>query len=1134
MSDLVSEWLEQIGLGQYASVFAENEIDWDLLPDLDQDFLKAIGVNVVGHQMRILKAAKTLDAKSPDIATVGMLVPEVPGRSTKSADGKSSAERRQLTVMFCDLVGSTDLSGKLDPEVLRKVVRAYQKTAEEVIERFDGHIAQYLGDGLLVYFGYPVAHEDDAHRAVYAGIGIPQAIDALNVQLETDFSIRLSVRIGIHTGLVVVGEMGGNKRQENLAVGETPNLAARLQGLATPGSVVISESTRRLLGDLFALQSMGPQILKGVAEPVGSYLVDGERLSETRFTARQSDGHAEMVGRQQELALLIDRWRQAKAGEGQMVLLTGEAGIGKSRIASALIESLAPEEHLRITFQCSPYHIDTALYPATQQLIRAAGLKANDTADTKLDKLEALLRQGNGKLSVAVPLMGALLGLGEVAEARHGSLDYSPQQRLARTLDALVDQLTGLAEKSPVLFVLEDAHWIDPTTLELIDMTLDRIVSQPIMMLVTARPGFSHDFGGHPIVSRLALNRLGREAITGIVERVTRRKAFPLDLLEEIVAKTDGVPLFVEEFTKTLLESGQLRETDEGYRFDGRLDRLTIPSSLKDSLMARLDRMQPMKEVAQVAACIGREFGYSLLAAVSTLSPAELTSALDQLIAAELIFKRGVMPETVYTFKHALVRDAAYESMVREQRRANHAAIAAALGDADESDATVSHGLLAHHLQEAGEVVAAIDAWEAASIHSARLGASMETVAYCKHALTLLEGALVGRSGEERRLKILQVLSDGLMNTQGYAGAETQTCCQEIIALSHKLNESDEDHLIVLTTSAPVAFGTGQFRSHLQMYDALDRITIDNSSAPARIGTLLSIGVCNLHIGRLGRAVQYIESARNVGLSSPTQRLAISGGAIGHVPTCAYYARCLVYQGRFTGALATCDEALIIAIESDHLPTLCWAKQILGWTALFVDKADDAVRIADEYLPVAAEQGLQTRIATAQLVKGVALIQLREFSDGIRLARTGLHGWRQSGGKFHCSEYAAQIAGALLAHNKVEEAREFVDFGENIQQTTDECFCASELMRLRSDIMRHDGKPVEALRLLSEAIKLAKEHGMVLFSLRALADFLRYGTDLEHTAQMRIDLTALCDDLTSDKNFPDLIRAKAQLSADFR
>ena len=505
MSKSIKKWLEQLDLGQYVDLFAENDIDWELLGELDHESLKDIGVTSTGHRLRIIKAAAALAPEAIDVAPLT----ESGSTPIASPSGQTQAERRQLTVMFCDLVGSTNLSGRLDPEDLREIVRAYQQTVADVIKRFEGHIVQYLGDGLLIYFGYPVAHEDDAQRAVHAGVGISNAMPALNTRLQAEYGVQLSLRTGIHTGPVVVGEMGDRDRQQNLAMGETPNFAARLQGLAEPGAVLISDSTRRLLGELFELDPLGAQHLKGIAEPVQVFSVRGERLVETRFAARQGQGLATLVGRDQELALLVDFWRKVKAGEGQMVELTGEAGIGKSRIVRALVDSLTGEQYLRLSFQCSPYHTDSPLYPAIQQLTLAAGFEAQDTPEEKLDKLEKLLRLAQDDMSLAAPLLGGLLGLGELAEARYGALDLLPPQRRSLTLEAFIAQLTGLAGKTPVLFMLEDAHWIDPTTLEFIELTLDRIDALQVMLLVTARPTFTNGFGGHPIVTRLTTESLG-------------------------------------------------------------------------------------------------------------------------------------------------------------------------------------------------------------------------------------------------------------------------------------------------------------------------------------------------------------------------------------------------------------------------------------------------------------------------------------------------------------------------------------------------------------------------------------------------------------------------------------------------
>ena len=484
-------------------------------------------------------------------------------------------------------------------------------------------------------------------------------------------------------------------------VGETPNLAARLQGIAEPGQVVVGEATRRLLGDLFELEDLGSQSLKGITGAVTAFAVLAERPIESRFEARQGGVLGAIVGREHELSLMLERWRRARDGEGQVVLLSGEAGIGKSRLTRGLIDAVAADQHTRIGYQCSPYHADSALHPAIVQLTRAAGLAPGDPVELQLDKLERLLAKAQVDVRRAAPLMATLLGL--PFEQRYGALDLRPEQLRARTLQMLVDQLIGLAGQEPVLLVVEDAHWIDPTTLEMLDLCLDPIAAARVMLLVTARPVFRHGFGGHPIVSSLALNRLGRDDTAAIVSRLTGGKSLPDELLAEIAAKTDGVPLFIEELTKTALESGMLRETADAFVLDRPLSELAIPTSLHDSLMARLDRMQPVKEVAQTAAVIGREFDHRLLVAIASQPEAEVRAALERLAEAELIFRRGLPPDASYLFKHALVRDAAYESLLKSKRQVVHQRILEALEAAD-----ALPQLLGHHAREAGLIEQAI------------------------------------------------------------------------------------------------------------------------------------------------------------------------------------------------------------------------------------------------------------------------------------------------------------------------------------------------------------------------------------------------------------------------------------------
>ncbi len=758
MSDIQS-WLSDIGLAKYASVFAEAEIDLETLPDLVEDDLRELGLPL-GPRRKIWGAIGRLGGP-PDQAprlTDPATAPAVePGLAPPS-----DAERRHLTVMFVDLVGSTEMATRMDAEDMRDVITSYQNTVAGVVSGCEGFVAKFMGDGVLCYFGWPRANEDDAERAVRAGLSI---IDAVKITQAPNGS-PLSTRVGIATGVVIVGDLiGSGATQEAAVVGETPNLAARLQGIAGENQLVVAKETQRLLGTIFDLARLDGQDLKGISGPVDAYRVEGEATVQSRFAARQSGTLTPIIGREREIELMTERWAMARSGQGQLALVTGEAGIGKSRITQAVIDAVAKEDHTRMTYQCSPYHADSAFYPVIQQMSFAAGVAPSDSPDVRLDKLEALLGADQDTLRLVVPLLG-LDGV-----SRYGALDLTPAQQRARTMQALAGLLVRQAAEKPVLLVYEDLHWIDPTSLELLDILLDAIADQPIMILATARPTFEHGFGGHPIVTRFALNRLGKDQISGIVSKLTDGKALPDEIMEIIAQRTDGVPLFVEELTKTILESGALKEDGERYVLDGPLSAIAIPATLHDSLMARLDRLQPIKEVAQTAACIGREFTHRLLAQISPLPDAELSEAMNGLIAAELIYRRGLPPEATYLFKHALVRDAAYESLLKERRRAIHTRILTAL----EADIDVAPELLAVHAEAANLTDRAIDLWETASKAAIARPAFDEAISHLGRAIALINPQLENSDTPpfERALALQVPLSMTLLTRKGYTADET-------------------------------------------------------------------------------------------------------------------------------------------------------------------------------------------------------------------------------------------------------------------------------------------------------------------------------------------------------------------------
>jgi class 3 adenylate cyclase len=703
----IGDWLRQLGLERYEQAFCDNAIDLEVLPELTDADLEQLGL-LLGHRRKLQKATAELRAGAPG-------APASLAEGAVASPPALEAERRQLTVLFRDLVGSTELSARLDPEDMREVIRAYQNAVAGEITRFEGHVAKFMGDGVLAYFGWPRAHEDGPEHAVRAALAITEVVS----HLRSPAGEPLAARIGIATGLVVVGDLiGHGASQEQAVVGETPNLAARLQALGEPGQVVIAPATRRLLGSGFDLADLGPQRLKGIAQPVAVFAVRGERAIADRFEARSGRTLLPMVGRDRELALLLKRWARARAGEGQGVLLTGEPGIGKSRIRRALLDAVADEPHARISYQCSPYHGDSALWPVIQQLHHAAGLEKDDPTEGRLDKLEALLEQAGGR--AVAPLIADLIGLDGVA--RYGELGLTPQVQRARTLDALVGLLLGLAAGQPVLAVVEDAHWIDPTTLEMIERCLACIADARVLLLVTSRPERQPELADHPHIARLVLNRLGRVEAEAILARLGGER-LPAATIDAIIGRTDGVPLFVEELTKAVVETGET----------------SVPASLHDSLMARLDRIPEVKGIAQIAACIGREVDFRLLAAVAARPEPELASALDRLAAAELIIRRRTPSRTTWNFKHALVQDAAYQSLLRSRRQQLHARIAEVLEQRFPETVATEPELLAHHYTGAGLAAQAIPHWLQAGLRAIQRSAHAEASAHLARGLELLE-----------------------------------------------------------------------------------------------------------------------------------------------------------------------------------------------------------------------------------------------------------------------------------------------------------------------------------------------------------------------------------------------------------
>lgn len=764
----VEELLVGLGLAKYRSAFAEAEIEFTDLPFLTDVDLKEVGLPV-GPRRRLMAAVQKLDLNDLSIQQASIAHAQGPDDPAMET---TEAERRHLTVMFVDLVGSTELATKMDPEDMRAIITNYQNIVAGIVSRYDGFVAKFMGDGVLCYFGWPRANEDDAERSVRAGLAM---IDAVQQTSAPDGTL-LSTRVGLATGVVIVGDLiGSGATQEAAVVGETPNLAARLQGVAEPNQLVLPKETRGLLGNIFELRAIGSPNLKGIAKPVEAFVVTGETPRESRFSARHSGPLTEIVGRNREIALIMERWQQVLAGEGQMVVISGEAGIGKSRMTQAVIDEIAESLPARITYQCSPYHTDSAFHPISQHLSHAAGILPNDTAEERLGKLENLLGANNQALKTVLGMMG----IGEI------ETDLTPAQQRMQIMHSLTKVILGQAEGKPLLLVLEDLHWIDPTSLELVDLLLDAISDQSVMILATARPTFAYTFGGHPVVTRFALNRLGKDQINAIVLEQTGGKTLPEQVVDIIASRTDGVPLFVEELTKTILESQVLKEEVNRFVLNGPLSSIAIPATLHDSLMARLDRLKSLKEVAQTAACIGREFDHSLLADISPLFGAELDTALQGLMEAELIYRRGLPPAATYIFKHALVRDAAYESLLKEKRREVHARIFAAL----EVEPDTAPALLARHIEIAGRNEEAAKFWRQAGAASVSQSANAEALNQFERAIQALQRLPDSDQRATFELRVRTDMTGPLVAAEGYGSIKLENNFTEALALSERTGE---------------------------------------------------------------------------------------------------------------------------------------------------------------------------------------------------------------------------------------------------------------------------------------------------------------------------------------------------------
>src|SRR5499427_4452620 len=1121
----IGDWLSQVGMHDYTQRFAENGIDLDIVAELTDQDLEKIGVTSLGHRRKLLRAIANLKA-AEKVASVAAAAVAPP--APRTAD---TAERRQVTVMFSDLVGSTALAARMDPEDLRELISAYHKCVAETVRRFGGFVAQYLGDGVLVYFGYPEAHEDDAERAVRAGLEVITALGAIKTPAL------LQTRVGIATGLVVVGDLTGlGEGRERGIVGETPNLAARLQGIAEPNSVVIAEATRRLLGNLFELRDLGTRELKGLAKPVRAWLALRESTVESRFEALHPSGLTVLVGREEETELLLRRWSRAKSGNGQVVLISGEPGVGKSRLTAALLEAVAPEPHTRLRYFCSPQHTDSAFYPIIGQMERAAGFLYNDTPQQKLDKLDAPLAQTSTSIEDAV-LIAEMLSLPN--DGRYRALELAPQLRRQKTMEALTTQIETLSRQKPVMMILEDAHWADPTSLEAFGRAIDRIRRLKVLLLVTFRPEFDVPWVARPYVTALIVNRLAEHEAGAIIDRIAGNKPLSASIRQDIIERSDGIPLFVEEMTKAVLEAGgEIAAERTVAAVPSRA--LAVPASLHASLMARLDRLgSAAKELAQVAAAIGREFSHTLLVSVARQPEAELESALNRLVMAGLLFRRDEPPHATYLFKHALVQDAAYGTLLREARRTLHARIAETIESEFADIAENRPELLARHWTEAGGIDKAAFLWGKAGQRSLARSALVEAAEQLRRALdqiATLPSTPVLR-GEQITPQI--ALVNALMHVKGYAAPEPKAAVEQarqFIERAEALGEPPEDPLLLFSAlygvwaASYVAFNGDVTRELASQFLAIAEK--QQQIVPLMIGHRLT-GTSLMLTGDIPKGRAHYNQAFALYDPAKHRPLATRFGQDVGVSIFVYRALAHWMLGYPETALADADHALEDAREGGHAGTLMYAQLHTSFTNTLCAKYAAAVAESDEVVRLADEKNAAIWKALATMQKGCVLALSGKAPEGIKMITSGITTYKSTGSRVYLPIFLAHLSRAYAEVGQYDDAWYSIGEALTAVETTKERWYEAEINRISGEIalkLPQLGSS-QAEAYFERALAIARAQQAKSWELRAAMSAARFWRDRGMREKARALLAPICGWFTEGFETHDVKQANALLAA---
>jgi class 3 adenylate cyclase/tetratricopeptide (TPR) repeat protein len=976
----LAEWLGRHGLGQHAELFADNNIDFSVLPDLTENDLEKLGISL-GHRKKLLRAIASIGAESQASDTTD--ISKISSEATAPAQHRG-AEFRQLTVMFCDLVGSTQLSEKLDPEDLQKLIDAYRRECSTAIKRYGGEVARYFGDGVMAFFGWPVTYEDSALRAVHASLEIASKVAKISGP------VTLACRIGVCSGSVVVGDSGNSTSSWSMdAVGETPNIAARLQALAPSNTVLISESTRRLVSTAFELQDLGPQEIKGISEPLHVYRVLAAKIAATRFEAAHTGSLSPLVGRQNELSLLLDRWEKVKEGDGQVILLSGIPGAGKSRLLHELKSCIQEEQHLLLDHQCSPYHTQSAFYPIIAQIQQAAQLSTREPNSDKIAKLRAYLpRLTDSSLQPLVPIANLL----SIITEHHELSGLTPQQIKNRTISALVDTILAFSLQRPTLCIFEDAHWLDPSTLELLELIITRISRARVLLIVSCRPEFRPPWLAHANITMHSLTRLSHTEVKTMIRDLSRGGSIPQQLIDQIIEKADGVPLFIEELTSSTL-SAPIRSRGAVERTTSQPASLRVPETLSDALMERLDRVEPSRRVAQTAAVIGREFSYELLSAASQIDEDEMQSALSLLEHADIIYRVGVSPLVRFAFKHVLLRDAIYDSLLKSRRHQIHADIAAILERDFREEAENQPEVLAYHYQEAGNHQLAIRCWFDSGQRALAHSANIEAIANFRKALGLLSTSPETPERNKQEIDIQLALGIPLIAVQGYASPETREAFSRARTLCQRLGDIPE-YFQALFGLWGHAWMSGQNQEAIHMADEFLSRSQALSDPVLQMVAHRTMGSTLLTTGDFQSSRKHFEETISLASSRPKQPLYNLYVVEPQVASLLLLSWDLWFLGYPDQSLAHVSEALSLARDVRHPYTVAFAHYMTSVVHLLRGDAGRAFESAESSLETSREQRFSLYVILSTISRGRAVGELgrleearAEIAKGIEEAR---------------------------------------------------------------------------------------------------------------------------------------------------